>query len=544
MKVLLVSSYRVSCGIATYTETLETLLDKDFEVEVYALDQSILKSRIPHVVEAGDEQIRELCASFKDYDVVNFQWEPGLLGDGYKETAKRLGWILDAAENLILTVHTVVPYPKQRRLIDFVSFVRRQGVKNFYRYFLDAEDNYRRETYRVLQKRAKSARNTIVAVHTNREKQFFRNVVGFRNVFDHPLSLIHADWPEQLALDAPRARADLEKMFPGKHTFIGVFGFISEYKGMHTALRAMKLLDRGHQLLIYGGVHPGVLQEREPVNGYVKTLIDEIEIDALQAKKAKVASRTEAVEADTEDLPDMDEADAVGPDSVEPETVMVPMSDLPDMDGAGAVGPDTAEPETVIVPASDRSDRYGADAAEPETVMVPAGNLPDIDRIEPQAKARRSASPRPRSRASSSQPGNTLLDKVAFLGAPDDYDFALAMKTMDFCVFPYLEVGQSGSGPVSIAIELGKPTIASRTKAFIELARYHPKHFEMIDIGNHIQLGQAIQRMTKLSAGNRAVEYNGGTLAAFYGRLIRTVAGHPAGEAAQAPERQADRQAA
>ncbi len=58
MKVLLISSYRISCGIAAFTETLETLLDKDFDVTVFALDQSIVKSRIPHVVEAGDRLIR------------------------------------------------------------------------------------------------------------------------------------------------------------------------------------------------------------------------------------------------------------------------------------------------------------------------------------------------------------------------------------------------------------------------------------------------------------------------------------------------------
>jgi len=476
MKVLLVSSYRVSCGIATYTEALETLLEKDFALTVFALDQSILKSRIPHVIEAGDQQIRELCASFKDYDVVNFQWEPGLLGDGYKETAKRLGWILEAADKLILTVHTVVPYPRQRGLMDLASFVRRKGVKGFYRYFLDPEDLYRRETYRVLRQRAASDRKTFVAVHTNREKQFFQNVVGFKNVFDHPLSLIHAGWPERLAQDAPRARADLEEMFPGKHTFIGVFGFISEYKGMHTALKAMKLLGPGYQLLIYGGVHPGVLQEREPVNSYVKTLIDEIEFDSLPARKRRASGASGSASASRASSPSL-------------------------------------------------SRRSSASSSAVSTKRFGSGS--------PAPSPRRNVGLR-----------KTLLDKVAFLGAPDDYDFALAMKTMDICVFPYLEVGQSGSGPVSIAIELGKPTIASRTKAFIELARYHPKHFEMIDIGNHIQLGQAIQRMTRLPAATRPVEYNGATLAAFYGRLIRTIAGRPADEPARTPEHQANRQAA
>src|SRR3712207_359037 len=123
------------------------------------------------------------------------------------------------------------------------------------------------------------------------------------------------------------------------------------------------------------------------------------------------------------------------------------------------------------------------------------------------------------SRLTNASPGNTLLDKVAFLGSPDDYEFALAMNAVDICVFPYLEVGQSGSGPVSIAVELGKPTIVSRTKAFLEFARYYPKNFEMIDIGNHVQLAQSIVRLSRPSDG-APIAYDRNTLSAYYGALI------------------------
>ena len=207
MKVLLVSSYRVSCGIATYAEVLETLLARAFDVTVYPLDQSILKSRVPHVVKVGD-RIRELCETFKNFDAVNLQWEPGILGDEPSHITRRLGMILAAADKLILTVHTVVPYPQPKTILGFVQHLRRFGPKRFYGYLLDRKHRYEKETYRLLHERARSGRKTFVAVHTPREKEFFKNVVGFADVFDHPLSLIQAGGPARLDEDAARARRD------------------------------------------------------------------------------------------------------------------------------------------------------------------------------------------------------------------------------------------------------------------------------------------------------------------------------------------------
>lgn len=462
-KVLLISSYKVSCGIATFTEALETLIEKDFDVEVQALDQAILKSTIPHVVAAGDRLVRELCARMKDYDVVNLQWEPGLLGDRQDLMSKRLEWILDAAEKLILTVHTVVPYPTPRGLLDFAHFLRKRGLKRGHQYFLDPEPRYRRETYRILHKRAQSEKKTTVVVHTERERQFFHNVVGFRDVFDHPLSLIHADWPERIERDGARARRELEELFPGKRTFIGVFGFISAYKGLETAIRAMPLLDDGCQLLIYGGVHPGVLREREPVNSYVKHLMAEIEADLAASKMARTLAKGES--------------------AVE----VLEVQAQADEDEAGSPG------EKLEAARRRDHDRSAAPAAPLSRNTVTGGE-------------------------------QNLFEKVAFLGAPDDYEFALAMDAVDICLFPYLEVGQSGSGPASMAIQIGKKTILSRTKAFIELARYYPKHFEMIDVGNHLQLAQTIQRMMRRNAALPPLTYTNETLAAFYGKLIRELA--------------------
>ena len=59
------------------------------------------------------------------------------------------------------------------------------------------------------------------------------------------------------------------------------------------------------------------------------------------------------------------------------------------------------------------------------------------------------------------------------MGALAEAEFLAGMAICDAVVFPYLEVGQSSSGPISQALELGCRIIASRTHTFLEFAEYH-----------------------------------------------------------------------
>jgi glycosyltransferase involved in cell wall biosynthesis len=404
LKVLLVSSYKIKCGIACYTEVLRTLLERDFDVTVAVLDQSLLRRTERHVVRTADAHIKAICAQFKDYDVVNIQWEPGLLGCRGADVVRRGRWLLEAADRLILTTHHVYPYPQSGFHHAWLQ-ARHHGVRSLVTHLIDS--SVVRAIYADIRKRARAGNFALVA-HTERDRRFFRDVVGIDNVFDHPLSHIQAGWRERLAHDTPPARQELQRRFPNKRTFIGVFGFLAEYKGIVTALRAMKYLDDSCQLLVYGGVHPGQIKQRQSIDPYLQALLGELE-------------------------------------------------------------------------------------------------------TKPAGWSERKPAP--------------LLSKVAFLGAPDDYNFAVAIDAVDLCVFPYLEAGGSGSGPVSHAIELGKPTVLTRTSAFIELEKYFPKHFEMIEVGNHIQLAQTIKRLVSAPKSKPPLYYSNETLAALYGDLICGCAG-------------------
>src|SRR6202007_3304369 len=86
-----------------------------------------------------------------------------------------------------------------------------------------------------------------------------------------------------------------------------------------------------------------------------------------------------------------------------------------------------------------------------------------------------------------------LSDRIHFLGPQSDADFLSGMAICDAVVFPYLEVGQSSSGPISQALELGCRIIASRTHTFLEFAEYHKAAVEFFDIGNHLELAERLQ---------------------------------------------------
>jgi hypothetical protein len=83
--------------------------------------------------------------------------------------------------------------------------------------------------------------------------------------------------------------------------------------------------------------------------------------------------------------------------------------------------------------------------------------------------------------------------RVHFMGVPDDDAFLSGMVGCDVVVLPYMEVGQSSSGPISQAVELGCRVIASRTHAFLGFADYHPDAVEFFDIGNYLELAERIR---------------------------------------------------
>ena len=109
-----------------------------------------------------------------------------------------------------------------------------------------------------------------------------------------------------------------------------------------------------------------------------------------------------------------------------------------------------------------------------------------------------------------------LSDRIHFLGAQTDDAFLSGMAICDAVVFPYIEVGQSSSGPISQALELGCRVIASRTYTFLQFARYHQRMVEFFDIGNHLELAGRLLGRPQFEPSERVLEFNVETNKAIY----------------------------
>lgn len=113
-----------------------------------------------------------------------------------------------------------------------------------------------------------------------------------------------------------------------------------------------------------------------------------------------------------------------------------------------------------------------------------------------------------------------LSSRVHFMGALKDEDFPRAMHVCDIALLPYMEVGQSSSGPMSIAIEMGKPVVASRTKAFMQIERYHPDRVSLFEVGNFLELAQVVSAVKVHSSGSDELFYDTSSNAELYQRAL------------------------
>lgn len=103
-----------------------------------------------------------------------------------------------------------------------------------------------------------------------------------------------------------------------------------------------------------------------------------------------------------------------------------------------------------------------------------------------------------------------LAKRVHFVGELSDPHFIEALRSCDAVVLPYLEVGQSMSGVIALAIECGANLFCARNKSFAEVMKYYGEVFVSFDIGNYVELAQKIQR-----GGNRFEEARHRALATY-----------------------------
>jgi len=432
-RLAIVSTRNKLCGIAAYTQALERQLLDLFDITVFDLDQYLLRSRHPRVRALGDRHIKEICREISGFDVVSLQVEFGTLGDAAKDIERRFRWLSAAAPRLSVTFHSL-NRPPAFPLLDFLKSVATFDLSKA----VDIKMSFNRGTrlsggIAKILRRAQRRKPVSVVVHNRRDSLDARYLHRFRRVLDHPLCFLSSHEADAVIAHASRRNFAQLDTLSSDAKLIGVFGFLSDYKGFEVAIKALHHLPEDHHLLIFGGVHPSSIPARTAIHPYVASLLEDAHVDTTLYDH---------------------------------------------MHGAPAVGLNLD------------IERHFADLF---------GKHP-----------------------------RDLSSRIHFMGALEDTDFLTGMAICDVVVLPYLEVGQSASGPISQAIELGCRVIASRTHTFLEFARYHPGTVEFFDIGNHLELAGRIAARRQYAAQRDRLRFTVETNKATYLAACSVAAAPPA----------------
>jgi glycosyltransferase involved in cell wall biosynthesis len=274
LKLAIISSYSESCGNAAFTRVLHDSIERyapDFEVEVVELNLRLLQSIDGAVRKKGDAHIGEICKTLANFDMVNVQMEAGLYGTFPSDIVGRFKRILGANKNTSVTLHSP-------RLIGTDQSNSRRGIKKLLK--LDIlgglrdliGDRYANVHVNINKKivLASIQSNARLIVHTTRAQKQISDFFGYDNVVVHPLKIVADDFsPRESVLKDIAAQSN----FDSEDVLVGMFGYISAYKGHTDALKALSVLPKNYKLLIFGRQHPQTLKANGSVDEYINSLV-------------------------------------------------------------------------------------------------------------------------------------------------------------------------------------------------------------------------------------------------------------------------------
>lgn len=276
-RLAIVSSYNDLCGNATYTEVIRRGLSEFYEVDVLSLNVRLLNNTNKRMRVLGDKHIKDMCSRLHKYDYVNIQFEAGLYGGFPSDILRRVKWLIDSSSNVLITMHRV-DIKKSYLDKDILRNILSRNLLSTLR--MVKQDRYFAGIYsgiiKHLSKRPKLMPANVM-VHTKKELETVRDVMGFANVYDHPLTFLSDS--QRIKYERLANRPDFKQRFglADEDKTVGVFGFISEYKGHETAIRALSNLPENYNLLIFGSQHPYTIAMHTKVDHYLGLLIKLIE---------------------------------------------------------------------------------------------------------------------------------------------------------------------------------------------------------------------------------------------------------------------------
>lgn len=284
MKMAIVSSYSESCGNAAFTRIVHDSVEhfhQDIDVEVVELDLKLLQSINKEVRRKADDHIADICARLKGYDLVNIQMEAGLYGTLPGDITRRFKRLVSANKNTSVTLHSP-------RLLGSAQSGTRAAIKKFLHFDIKGGfkeligDKYSQVHININKSIVSSAvRNKArLIVHTLRSEKQIQDFFSYNNIDVHPLKMVPFDYKKN---ENTYDKIVYDAEFMEDDVLIGMFGYISAYKGHVDALKALEQLPPNYKLLIFGRQHPQTLKS----NGHVDAYLDHLQTLVRKSKALK-----------------------------------------------------------------------------------------------------------------------------------------------------------------------------------------------------------------------------------------------------------------
>lgn len=260
-KIAIVSTYKIDCGIARFTETLESSFNKnDIQVTVFPLNRNELKQSFGGTQKSAKVFIEKLTEELKNFDAVSIQYEYSLLSDSIAESAERLLDITKANPNTTITFHTIINKglrpPSSSALKNLATLKIKKAITQHIQHIRSARPfNIELSLFKKL--------NTLKSkfiVHTNASQNLLTNNFKLTKVFSHPLSYTNQQDKEKYPHSICRNKLLNKLGLPESSYLIGVFGFLGGYKGFEYAIETLGLLGSNYKLVICGGLHPSAIK--------------------------------------------------------------------------------------------------------------------------------------------------------------------------------------------------------------------------------------------------------------------------------------------
>lgn len=286
-KLALISTYKVSCGIAAYAGYIEPHLNEFFSVTVFPLNRAYFQANDGEFCKNADAEVDRICQELEHFDVVSLQFEPGIYGAHPTQSLNRLKKLISASKYVILTFHTflygVLPTAKEntnklsfaQKAIKRANLILSRGLRKVINNVAGRKYYHWHHIYRPLFDFIKATKNDqfYVIVHTKREARNVKSMYQINNVIDIPYNQLSKQ--EIAQHKQHNARPQIIKQFGLQESdkLVGFFGFLTPYKGVETAIRAMSYLPDNYKLLLFGTVHPSAITPNQAIDDYINDLL-------------------------------------------------------------------------------------------------------------------------------------------------------------------------------------------------------------------------------------------------------------------------------